>query len=177
LSQKIRALRSLNRHREADELLQILRALDDRYGEFELMHAQQQHRAGNLTAAIAALTRAEMKPRSNKWNIRFIKCIWQIDDGNFSELDEAVSHAIAVGRADEANHLRSRAALKSGKIDDADRLSQEIKRPHQLDLHLRVKILDELLRLNPDAPDVKKAEWKSEMDKVLAATRRAGISG
>lgn len=153
----------------------MLRALDDRYGEFEQMQAQQAHRNDDLKEAFAALARAELKPRSNKQNIRFIRCIWQIDSGDFSGLDEAVSHAIAVGRADEALHLRSRAAFQSGNIDEADRIWREIKKPHYMDLQLRVRILDELLKRHPGASSAQ--HWQVELDRVLAATRRTTVRG
>lgn len=172
LSQKIRALRSLNRREEADRLLVVLKALDDRYGEFELMQAHEARRKGNTTAAFDALARAELKPRANKQNIRFIRCVWQIDEGDYSELDEAISHAIAVGRTDEAIHLRTRAAFRSGKTEEADRLWREIKRPNYMDLQLRVEILQSLMSGNYVNSDSLKREWQSELDKVLAATRR-----
>jgi len=147
------------------------KAANDPYGEFELIEANRLHREGKTTAAMVELARAEERPRANKHNIRFLRCIWQIDAGDFSGLDEALIHANGVGRSDEALHLKARAAKMRGAMKEAHQILQRIKKPNHLDLQLKVSVIDGIIRSGDCAQD-ERVQLQRELDEALVLARR-----
>jgi tetratricopeptide (TPR) repeat protein len=142
LSQKIRCLHGMGRRVEADQLMNILKTIDDDYGEYEGLLAARSVREGRYDEALAAIARAKAKPKSNKLNLTLLEAATKIDAGVDVDVEEVCKAAAATGRLDDAHSLRARAALRKGQWADSEQHLNKIERFNYFDKVLMVQTLD-----------------------------------
>jgi tetratricopeptide (TPR) repeat protein len=69
LAQKIRCLNATGNRAEAQNLMGILRTLEDDYGDYDSLRAAECLRTGNYAEALLAIERAKARPKANRINL------------------------------------------------------------------------------------------------------------
>lgn len=121
LSQKIRCLNAMGRKGDAAKLMNILKTIDDDYGEYENLLAASCLREGKYQDALVAIEKAKAKPKSNKLNLILLEAAIKIDAGMEIDVEEVCKLAVATGLMDDAYSLRARLALREGRWADAEK--------------------------------------------------------
>ena len=175
---KIKALRAVRNHKEADTLKASLGIVDNEYGDQSIMTASSAFRNGKYTEALKSLTFAEKAPRSNKVTLKFLRCAIEIELGNNANLSETCELARAAGREADALQLQARAALIGRDWREAESKLNEIKRKDFFDLAVELRMLDLKLSdllIQGDPVELPKAtERREEVLRLIASSVEGG---
>lgn len=127
LVQKIRVLRALRRHPEANDLEEKLKAVGDDHGDLFVFEASRLVRRGDYPNALKMVDKALAAPKVNKPPLITLRCSIELMNGDMSNLTTACSLAESSGRPDDACELRARAALIGGDWRRAERELESIR--------------------------------------------------
>lgn len=166
--QKIRALRGMRNHAEADQLEKVLEGRDDEYGEINIYNAGKSLRDGDYEGALEYLKRAEESPKANRFNHQLLKCAVLLEKGDASLLPFVVETANAVNRRYEAHQLQARHAVVQGNWQDAEAHLREIDKKDFFDLQIEYR----MLKLKMEDPQIKNdvaamQDCQAQLEEVL----------
>ncbi|MEX0955684.1 MAG: toll/interleukin-1 receptor domain-containing protein [Rhizobiaceae bacterium] len=146
---KIRALRGMRLHKEADDLEKKLSGADDEYGDVALFNAAKLLREMKLPEAVEQLEIANRAPRVNQFTRQLLECAVRIEAGDPSLLPLVAETAISVNRHFDAWQLQARHAVVEGKWQEAEALLAKIERKDYYDLQIERRCLELKMR-DPD---------------------------
>lgn len=176
--QKIRALRGIRSHAEADALERKIQARDDEYGEVHIYNAGKALQEQRFDDALESLRKAESCPRVNKFSLQLLKCAVLIEDGDPSLLPLMVETANSVNRNYDAEQLQARHAVVQGRWSDAESHLKKIKKKDYFDLQIALRMLNHKMedaQIKTDALALKRCQ--EEIDEIarLGAKSPAGF--
>lgn len=175
--QKIRALRGLRNHAEADALERRIQGRHDEYGEVYLYNAGRALQDGNYDTALQHLRDAEACPKVNRFSLQLLKCAVLIEDGDASLLPLVVETANSVGRRYDAEQLQARHAVVQGRWANAEQHLSKIDRKDYFDLQIAHRMLKqkmEDLQIKTDAAAMQKCQEQLEEIARLSVRSPAG---
>ena len=175
LAQKIRCLRACGQHDDANKLVIAMGALENEFGEYEILNAARLMNEGKYDPALEAVAAAALRPKVNRINLRLLETAIKIEKGEFSALDDTCKLAIAIGLDDGARSLRARAAIKQKQWSDAETQLAKITNKNFYDKillvrALAIKIEDLEIVANPELL----RETRNQHDALLLELRRDG---
>lgn len=171
---KIRALRGLWRHSEADALENSWKPDSDDYGEASLFNAGKALQLGNIPEARRHIEVARKAPKINRLSLQLTDCAVSIEEGDLSLLPETVVMANGAGRSFDSLQLQAKAAVKEGDWKTALNYIDQIDRKQLFDLHteseaLNLKLKDPVIFRDP----AEVSEVRKRLDEVVALSARA----
>lgn len=170
LYSKIKALKSMGRHREIPQLKDKLTNLPDDFGNLELsIITDAIRRRDGLENALIACHRYRQKPKSNRLNAMFLEAIINIEMGNLENAAEAIHLAQSIGRNKDYHGLMARKLLKEGNPEEAYAHYSEISPPNLYDQILFLEICDTLISNNSEM--LKSQNIQAKKASVLAKIR------
>ena len=160
---------------EANKLVGAMRSLDDEYGEYELLVAARQMKQGNYNEALDSISRAKLKAKVNRFNLRLLETAVQIEKGDTSNLEETCKLAQAIGLDSGMHSLRARAHITAGEWRPAELDLAKLTNKNYYDKLLVMRMLElKKQDLEVIADPINHRSVKQSYESILVELRRDG---